>query len=330
VPVPVVHSDPMTGMPLRTRLFTTALDRLGRGSIVDMDLEDIHRARRSVAPTVPPFSWVTGRVARSVTIGTDSLAARDGHSLPVRVYRPSTATRDLPVVVFFHGGGWVLGSTRMYDPLCSFLAAEVGAVVLSVDYRMAPEHRAPTAALDCVDAVRQVSAHGERWSADTSRLAVAGDSAGGNLAAVVCQVVRDDGGPVIAHQALIYPGTDATMSQPSIGQHADAPVLSRPKIEAFLAHYRGPDGLATQDPLLSPLWAADHSGLPPALVQTADLDPLRDEGALYATRLSDAGVPVRLTNYLGAPHGFASFPGATPIAAQARAELVGELRSHLG
>ena len=320
----------MTGMPLRTRLFTTALDRLGRGSILEMDLEAIRRARRSVAPTVPPFSWVTGRVARSVTIGTDALAARDGHSLAVRVYRPSTAIHDLPVVVFFHGGGWVLGSTRMYDPLCSFLAAEGGAGVLGVDYRMAPEHRAPTAALDCVDAVRQVSVHGERWNADTSRLAVAGDSAGGNLAAVVCQVVRDDGGPVIAHQALVYPGTDATMSQPSIRQHAGAPVLSRPKIEAFLAHYRGPDGLATQDPLLSPLWAADHSGLPPALVQTADLDPLRDEGALYATRLSDAGVPVRLTNYLGAPHGFASFPGVTPGAAQARAELVGELRSHLG
>ncbi len=176
-----------------------------------------------------------------------------------------------------------------------------------------------------------MSVHGERWSADTSRLAVAGDSAGGNLAAVVCQVVRDDGGPVIAHQALIYPGTDATMSQPSIRQHADAPVLTRPKIEAFLAHYRGPDGLAPQDPLLSPLWAADHSGLPPALVQTADLDPLRDEGALYAdAALRRAGVPVRLTNYLGAPHGFASFPGATHIGAQARAELVGELRSHLG
>ena len=203
----------------------------------------------------------------------------------MRVYRPSTATRDLPVVVFFHGGGWVLGSTRMYDPLCSFLAAEVGGGGAERRLPDGAEHRAPTAALDCVDAVRQVSAHGERWSADTSRLAVAGDSAGGNLAAVVAQVVRDDGGPVIAHQALIYPGTDATMSQPSIRQHADAPVLTRPKIEAFLAHYRGPDGLATHDPLLSPLWAADHSGLPPALVQTADLDPLRDEGALYATRL---------------------------------------------
>jgi acetyl esterase len=320
----------MTGMPLRTRVFTTVLDRLPRGSILDMDLPQIQRARRSVAPTVPPYSWVTGRVARSVTIGTDALAARDGASLPVRVYRPARATGPLPTVVFFHGGGWVLGSPRMYDPLCSFLAAEVGAVVLNVDYRMAPEHRAPTAALDCVDAVRQVAAHGGRWGSDPSRIAVAGDSAGGNLAAVVCQVVRDEGGPRIASQALLYPGTDATMSQPSIRQHADAPVLTRRKIEVFLQHYRGPDGLSPRDPLLSPLWAADHSGLPPALVQTADLDPLRDEGALYAERLSAAGVPVRLTNYLGAPHGFASFPGATHIGAQARAELVTELRRHLG
>ena len=319
----------MTGMPLRTRLFTTVLDRLERRSIVDMDLDDIRRARRSVAPTVPPFSWVTGKVARSVTVCAGTLDARDGARLPVRVYRPSAATGALPTLVFFHGGGWVLGSTRMYDPLCSFLAAEVGAVVLNVDYRMAPEHRAPTAALDCVDAVRQVAADGSRWGSDASRLAVAGDSAGGNLAAVVCQVLRDEGGPSIAHQALLYPGTDATMSQPSIQQHAEAPVLTRPKIEAYLAHYRGPDGLAPQDPLLSPLWAGDHSGLPPALVQTADLDPLRDEGALYAERLSAAGVPVRLTNYVGAPHGFASFPGATHIGTQARAELVAELRAHL-
>jgi acetyl esterase len=320
----------MTGMPLRTRVFTTVLDRLPRGSILDMDLPQIQRARRSVAPTVPPYSWVTGKVPRSVTIGTDALAARDGASLPVRVYRPAVATGPLPTVVFFHGGGWVLGSPRMYDPLCSFLAAEVGAVVLNVDYRMAPEHRAPTAALDCVDAVRQLPAHGGRWGSDPSRVAVAGDSAGGNLAAVVCQVVRDEGGPRIAAQALLYPGTDATMSQPSIRQHADAPVLTRRKIEVFLQHYRGPDGLSPRDPLLSPLWAADHSGLPPALVQTADLDPLRDEGALYAERLSGAGVPVRLTNYLGAPHGFASFPGATHIGAQARAELVTELRQYLG
>ena len=325
----------MTGMPLRTRLFTTALDRLPAGASIARHGPRGHppgAARPSHRPC-RRSRWVTGRVDRSVGIGTDGRRRPRRPQHPVAGLPPVARrdTDDLPVVVFFHGGGWVLGNTVMYDPLCSHLAAEVGAVVLSVDYRMAPEHRAPTAALDCVDAVRQVSVHGERWNADTSRLAVAGDSAGGNLAAVVCQVVRDDGGP--GHRP---PGADLPRhrhdDEPAVDRAARRRAGAHPAQASWpsATHYRGPDGLATRDPLLSPLCAADHSGLPPALVQTADLDPLRDEGALYATRLSDAGVPVRLTNYLGAPHGFASFPGATPIAAQARAELVGELRSHLG
>jgi acetyl esterase len=140
-----------------------------------------------------------------------------------------------------------------------------------------------------------------------------GDSAGGNLSAIICQVIRDEGGPTIAHQALMYPGIDATLSQPSIVEHADAPILSRASIDVFLQHYLGPHGLTADDPLISPLWATSHANLPPALVQTADLDPLRDEGKLYAERLAAAGVPVRHTNYVGAPHGFASFPGATLI-----------------
>jgi len=158
---------------------------------------------------------------------------------------------------------------------------------------------------------------------------VTGDSAGGNLAAVVCQVIRDGGGPKISHQALLYPATDATMSQPSIVENANAPNLTRAKIDAFLDHYLGPDGLATNDPLVSPLWSASHQNLPPALVQTADLDPLRDEGRLYGERLAAAGVHVRQTNYVGVPHGFASFPGATNIGQQHRAELASELRRHL-
>jgi len=133
----------------------------------------------------------------------------------------------------------------------------------------------------------------------------------------------------ISHQALIYPATDATRSAPSIREHAMGPMLTRADIDAFLDHYLGPDGLSTTDPLISPLWAASHANLPPALVQTADLDPLRDEGRMYAERLSAAGVVVRHTNYVGVPHGFASFPGATTIGRQHRAELVGELRRHL-
>ena len=316
-------------MPLRTRVFTTVLDRFARKSIVDMDLEDIRRSRDSVTPAVPPFTWVTGPVFEDVTRENTSFPARDGHQVPLRVYRPPGSREPLPVVVYLHGGGWVLGSTRSYDPLCTFLARAVHAVVVSVDYRMAPEHRAPIAAHDCVDSVRWLAEHADSVGGNASHLAVSGDSAGGNLAAVVCQVVRDEGGPNISHQALLYPATDATKSQPSIVEHAGGPILTLAKIDAFLELYLGPDGLATTDPLVSPLWAASHADLPPALVQTADLDPLRDEGRLYAERLVAGGVPVRHTNYVGAPHGFASFPGATTIGQQHRAELATELRRHL-
>jgi acetyl esterase len=316
-------------MPVRTRVFTTVLDRFARESIIDMDLAGIRRSRAGVMPAWPPFTWITGPVFGDVTCQDTCFAARDGHEVPLRVYRPSGSCEPLPVVVYFHGGGWVLGSTRGYDPLCTFLARAVEAVVVSVDYRMAPEHRAPTAVHDCVDSVRWLAEHADSLGGDASHLGVSGDSAGGNLSAVVCQVVRDEGGPTISHQALLYPATDATKSQPSILEHAEGPILTVAKIDAFLDLYLGPDGLSAADPLVSPLWAASHAGLPPALVQTADLDPLRDEGRLYAERLAAAGVPVRATNYVGVPHGFASFPGATTIGRQHRAELVWELRRHL-
>lgn len=315
-------------MPLRTRVFTTVLDRLGRDSIIDVDHDGIRKSRASVTPAVRPFTWITGPVFGDVTRKDTSFPARDGDQVPLRVYRPAGTPEPLPVVVFFHGGGWVLGNTRMYDPLCTFLARSVQAVVVSIDYRMAPEFRAPKAVHDCVDSVRWLGGHADSLGGN-ARLAVSGDSAGGNLAAVTCQVVRDDGGPTISHQALLYPGTDATKSQPSIREHARAPILTRAKLDAFLDLYLGPDGLSPKDPLVSPLWAASHADLPPALVQTADLDPLRDEGRLYAERMAAAGVPVRHTNYVGVPHGFASFPGATTIGQQHRAELVGELRRHL-
>ena len=316
-------------MPLRTRAFTMVLDRFVGRSIVGMDLDAIRRARGAVWPTVAPFTWITGPVFADVTRQDTSFTARDGQQVPLRVYRPAGSAKPLPVVVFFHGGGWVLGSTRRYDPLCTFLARSVASVLVSVDYRMAPEHHAPQAAYDSVDSVRWLALHAQSWGGDASRLGVCGDSAGGNLAAIVCQVVRDEGGPAICHQALLYPATDATLSQPSIREHARAPVLTRTQIDAFLDLYLGRDGLAADDPLVSPLWARSHASLPPALVQTADLDPLRDEGRLYAERLAGAGVPVRYTNYVGTPHGFASFPGATPVGRQHRDELVGQLRRHL-
>ena len=328
VPVPTPRLPAARRLPLRTWLFTSVYDRVGHREVDELTVEEIQRARAWAPPARPPFTWVTGAVPAGVTIGAAGFTARDGYHVPVRFYRPRTRG-PLPVVVFFHGGGWVKGTPRGYDPLCGFLADAVDALVVSIDYRLAPEFVAPQGVWDCVDAVRWVGAHAGPLGGDAERLAVCGDSAGGNLAAVVALVLRDEGGPRVAHQALLYPGVDATMSFPSVAELADAPMLTRREIVAYLHRYLDGSGLHPEDPLVSPLWADDLAGLPPALVQTADLDPLRDEAEAYAARLADAGVGVRATNYLGAPHGFMSIPGVTPCAAQARLELATELRRHL-
>lgn len=323
---------PYPGMAPLVTLLTTYLDNVGRTPIAEATQADIERSRTQVYPTSPPFSWITGRIAPSMTIDAGSAPVRDGSRVPVRWYTPAGSRPGRPLVVYLHGGGWVQGSTPMYDPLCSHLAAELDALVVSVDYRMAPEHRAPTAATDCVDVTRWLVEHGER-DHDRSRVAVCGDSAGGNLAAVVAQQLRDlsvDGIPAIRHQALIYPATDMTLASPSIKQHAHAPILTEANIHAFRRHYLGdgPDAFSETDPLVSPLFG-DATGVAPTLIQTGDLDPIRDDGTRYADVLREAGVPVRLTNYVGLPHGFASFSGVARSGAQHREELVTELRRHL-
>ncbi|MGL5860992.1 MAG: alpha/beta hydrolase, partial [Phycicoccus sp.] len=295
-----------------------------------LDHDGIHRSRADRLPAGRLAARVLGRADPSVGITYGTAPARDEHSVPLRVYRPRAlrdGRTDVPVVVWFHGGGWVLGNVVDHDPLCTFLAAQVGCVVVSVDYRMAPEHRAPVPVHDCVDAATWVAASGDVLRADTTRMAVAGDSAGGNLAAVVAQAMRDAGMTNLRHQALVYPATDLTMSSPSIDEHAQAPILTKRSMLAFRSHYVPADADLT-DPMLSPLHGR-LDGLPPTLVQTADLDPLRDDGIRYAEALRSAGVPVRLTNYLRVPHGFATFPFATPIGHQHRWELVHELRTAL-
>jgi acetyl esterase len=310
--------------------FTAVVDGVLRKPIESLDLAQIQSGRGRVYPDRPPFTWITGRVDRAVGITFGTAPARDGYDIPLRIYRPRAvrdAETDVPVIVYVHGGGWVQGNVVSYDPLCTHLARHVRAVVVSVDYRKAPEHKAPTAAYDSLDAARWVASHGDALRADSSRMAVCGDSAGGNLAAVVAQAARDDGGPRISHQALIYPAVDMTLASPSIDEHANAPILTRANIHAFRAHYL-PDEADATSPLLSPIFG-DLAGLPPALIQTADLDPLRDDGVRYAQALRTAGVSVRLTNYVRVPHGFASFPGAVSMGAQHRAELVAELHAHL-
>jgi acetyl esterase len=233
----------------------------------------------------------------------DRLVPSDAGDIPVRVYTPHAAVGEAHgVLVWYHGGGFVIGDLETADATCRALANRAGCVVVSVDYRLAPEHPAPAALDDCVAALIWTVENFELLGVDASKVAVGGDSAGGNLAALVCQRVRAEFGPDIDFQLLVYPVTDLTMSHPSIDENAEGYFLTKQAMAWFIAHYLG-DG-EPKDPAVSPLHADDVAGLPPALVITAELDPLRDEGEAYAARLRDAGVPTDLLRYEGQIHGF--------------------------
>lgn len=229
-----------------------------------------------------------------------------GGDLPVRIYRPSAAT-GLPLIVFFHGGGWVLGNLDSHDVVCRALANGVPAVVVSVDYRLAPEAKFPAPVEDCYAATVWAAENAASLGADANRLAVAGDSAGGNLAAAVCLMARDRSGPPIRHQVLAYPVTNYDFSTPSYERNAEGFGLSRDSMRWFWEHYL-PDTASGSNPYASPLQAKDVSGLPPAFVLTAEYDPLCSEGDAYAERLREAGVAVRHRCYEGLIHGFISRP----------------------
>jgi len=248
--------------------------------------------------------------------------------IPVRIYQPHGAGVK-PVLVYLHGGGWVIGSLDSYDATCRELAEGAGCVVVSVDYRLAPEHRYPAAPEDCHAAVRWVAANAASLGADPKRLAVGGDSAGGNLSAVVSQMARDKGGPAIHFQLLIYPVTDADFTRRSYVDNADGYLLTTAAMHWFWDHYL-PAKSQRAEPYASPLRAADLSGLPPAWVCTAEFDPLRDEGEAYAQRLQQAGVSTTLTRFDGLIHGFISMGVAAPNAQAAVDEAVAALKKGLG
>jgi acetyl esterase len=225
--------------------------------------------------------------------------------VPLRLYRPAgTSGGDvLPVLVYFHGGGWTIGDLDTHDVLCRQLAQASGAAVVSVDYRLGPEQRFPAAVDDCVAATRWVRAQADTLALDASRLAVGGDSAGGNLAAVVCLVLREAGEPLPAFQLLIYPATDMRAGAPSHTSNGQGYLLTRDSIAYYRGHYLA-DAAQWTDWRASPLLAPDHRGLPPALVLTGGFDPLRDEGLQYANALSAAGVPAQYVCFERQIHGF--------------------------
>lgn len=252
--------------------------------------------------------------------------------IPVRIYRPDSELRPLPVVVFYHGGGFCLGDLDTHDPVARAHAVGAEAIVVSVAYRLAPEHPFPAGVDDCWAALRWVAEHAAELGGDPNAIAVAGDSAGGNLAAVTALLARDNGGPALRFQLLWYPTVTADLSLPSYTDNAEAPMLNRDVIDAFLSWYV-PD-LDLTDPkalptTMAPANAADLSGLAPAYIATAEHDPLRDDGARYAELLSAAGVPVELTNEPTLVHGFVSFALAIPAAAEATERGLAALRKAL-
>jgi acetyl esterase len=250
-----------------------------------------------------------------------------GGPLPIRIYR-SEGEGLRPVLVYFFGGGWTLGQIETCDGICRRLANAVGCVVIAVGYRLAPEHKFPAAAEDCLAAVRWVAEHAAELSLDRDRIAVGGDSAGGNLAAVVALLARQDGPPLCA-QLLVYPNTLHGADTPSMRENDDPVLFNRRSVQWYWQHYLSSpaDG---RDSRASPLLAADHSGLPPALVITAEYDPLRDEGELYAEQLRSAGVEVRSSRYDGMMHGFFTMSGVLDDGRRAVAEAADFLSAQFG
>ena len=306
-----------------------------------MPIDPRLRAHLDSLPPAPPLDQVTPDLLRAritqIIAGLNfpdlpHVPTRDTHipgpagDIPVRIYQPETFG-SAPVIVHFHGGGWVVGSLDSHDRVVRALAGRAGAVAVSVDYRLAPEHPFPAAPRDAIAATRWILASAAALGIDASAVAVGGDSAGGNLSAVVSQALRGERLRP-AFQLLVYPGTDLTRSLPSHALFPDSYFLGKEAGDWYLGLYL-PDASAARDPLGSPLFASDLSGLAPALVITAGFDPLRDEGRAYAEKMRAAGTEVEQVCFEGQMHGFLMLGGAIDDAARAVDLAVDRLRRAL-
>jgi acetyl esterase len=269
-----------------------------------------------------------GRPKRHEPIGSIENRAVSGSAgaIPVRIYRPAGGAGPHPIVVYFHGGGWALGTLDTHDDVCRTLVNRSGALLVSVAYRRAPEHRFPAPLEDCVAAVRWCALHGGEIGGDAARMAVAGDSAGGNLATAVALCLRDAGGPRLALQALIYPVTDFSFDTVSYREYAEGFGLTRGLMRYFWKCYLA-NPVDGGQAYASPLRATGLSGLPPTVILTAQYDVLRDEGEAYAARLAQAGVPVCCTRYLDMNHGFIQLAALCDSALHGLEEVADALRT---
>lgn len=284
------------------------------------------------------FSTMTPQEARGLSlapppaapteVGTveNQVLATGAGNVPVRIYQPANPSGAC--LVYFHGGGWVVGDLESHDETCRKLCAGAELTVVSVDYRLAPESPYPAALDDCFAVTAHVATHAAQFGIDPQRLAVGGDSAGGNLAAAVALKARDRNAPAIAFQLLIYPVTDANFERQSCIDNAEGYFLTTRAMQWFWDHYV-PDVALRNEPYAAPLQAGDLSNLPPALIQTAEFDPLRDEGEAYAQRLQEAGCTVSQSRYDGLVHGFFGMQDTVAASRPALSEAVTALRAAL-
>lgn len=301
---------------------------------------------RAAKSPLPPYCDVPPAVARRLYRDTRAVVTPDppavesvqlllvpgpGGPVPVRAYRPKGAGKDevLPALVYFHGGGWVIGDLDTHDVVCRTLANGARCAVFSVEYRKAPEAPFPAAVEDCFSALTFISNNSSKLKTNPSKIAVGGDSAGGNLATVIALMARDAGGPVLSFQLLIYPGTDQQMGHPSIDGNGEGYLLTKKSMIYFRGHYlpRKEDWL---DWRASPLLAKSLAKLPPAFVMTAGFDPLRDEGRAYAERLKKEGVPTEYREYSDMVHGFITMGRVLDTANAALGECAQALRRAWG
>lgn len=318
------------------------LQRLAAGKPVQIDNQHLHPETQLIlrlldklsGPTFDKLPLAQGRAqtdAEAGIFGGPPIPMAEVRELvldgqvPTRFYRPYGLTAPAPLLVYFHGGGFVVGSTDSCDSVCRFLAQHSEVAVLSVNYRLAPEHKFPAAIEDGVAAFRHAVKHAGELGADPSRISVSGDSAGGNLAAVVSQVTVAEGGPAPAFQLLFFPWTDMSAKHRSYTLFPEGFFLTEAQMDWYRTHYL-PDEHAALDPRASPLLAEDLTGLPPAYVAVAGFDVLRDEGIRYAERLREAGVPTALRVHRGLIHAFVNATGVGRAASAAMFEAAGALR----